>query len=56
MKALVLRFCQNNSGATAIEYSILASLISVAILGTLSLVGDSIEQNFQTAADAFDQQ
>ncbi|MEM7464728.1 MAG: Flp family type IVb pilin, partial [Pseudomonadota bacterium] len=36
---LVSRFLKNESGATAIEYGLIAALISVAIIGGATAVG-----------------
>jgi pilus assembly protein Flp/PilA len=45
MKTLV-RFAKCESGATAIEYGLIAALISVAIIGILNTVGDSLTATF----------
>ena len=47
MKTLV-RFAKCESGATAIEYGLIAALISVAIIGVVSNVGTSLNTTFQT--------
>ena len=47
MKTLV-RFAKCESGATAIEYGLIAALISVAIIGVVSSVGTSLNTTFQT--------
>ncbi len=39
---LVARFLKNESGATAIEYGLIAALISVAIIGGATAVGTSL--------------
>ena len=52
------RFARARSGATAIEYGFLAALIAIAMLGALTLVGDSLVTVFAgvssevTAAEA----
>ena len=46
MKNLIRRFAKCESGATAIEYSLLAALISVAIIATAGPVGDAINAVF----------
>ena len=43
---LVTRFLKNDSGATAIEYGLIAALISVAIIGGASAVGTGINSTF----------
>ena len=46
MKSLVTRFAKDESGATAIEYGLIAALVSVAAIGALSALGDSLSQIF----------
>lgn len=36
----------NEEGATAIEYGLIAALIAVAIIGALTAVGDGLKSNF----------
>lgn len=43
---LVARFLKNESGATAIEYGLIAALISVAIIGGASAVGGGVNDVF----------
>jgi len=47
---LVARFMKNESGATAIEYGLIAALISVAIIGGASAVGTNLNTGFTTIA------
>ena len=47
MKTLV-RFAKCESGATAIEYGLIAALISVAIITVLGLIGDNLSTTFTT--------
>jgi len=42
------RFLKDESGATAIEYGLIAALIAVAIIGTLGLIGDQLDTTFGT--------
>ncbi|MDH4980969.1 Flp family type IVb pilin [Hyphomicrobium sp. D-2] len=44
MKNFVSRFAQDESGATAIEYGLLAALIGVAIVVGAGLVGTNLNQ------------
>jgi len=46
MKKLVLRFLKNDSGATAIEYGLIAAGISVAIIATVNAVGTQLNDTF----------
>lgn len=52
MSNLFSRFVRDENGATAIEYGLIAALISVAIVGVLPLVGDSLEATFQSIQTA----
>jgi pilus assembly protein Flp/PilA len=42
----VLKFIRNDSGATAIEYALIASLIAVAIITAVSTVGGKVSTVF----------
>ena len=44
--ALFTRFVKDESGATAIEYGLIAALISVVIISSLKLVGSSLSTKF----------
>lgn len=41
---------KSKSGATAIEYGLIAALIAVAIIGGATLVGSNTEATFQNVA------
>jgi pilus assembly protein Flp/PilA len=41
-------FLNDEAGATAIEYGLLAAMIAVAIIGTMSILGDSLFNLFDT--------
>ncbi|MEO0797848.1 MAG: Flp family type IVb pilin [Pseudomonadota bacterium] len=45
------RFAKDESGATAIEYGLVASLIAVAIITATTAVGDGTANTFQAVAD-----
>lgn len=51
MKKILSRFIKNESGATAIEYGLIAGLIAVAIIVTVGFVGDELTTTFQTIVD-----
>jgi len=42
------RFLKGESGATAIEYGLIAALIAVAIITTVGLIGDNLDTTFTT--------
>ena len=52
MKSLVTRFAKSESGATAIEYALLAALISVAIIVGAQALGTQINTTFGTVTQA----
>jgi pilus assembly protein Flp/PilA len=45
-----LRFLDDESGATAIEYGLIAAGIAVAIVTTVQLVGTNLDALFQGVA------
>jgi pilus assembly protein Flp/PilA len=51
MFATAHRFIADKSGATAIEYGLLAALVSVAAMLALIAMGDSLETMFTSVAD-----
>ena len=46
MKSLFNRFVNDESGATAIEYGLIAALIAVAVITALQLVGGELTTTF----------
>jgi pilus assembly protein Flp/PilA len=46
MSVLFYRFIKDESGATAIEYGLIAALIAVAIIGTVSTLGGKLSNTF----------
>lgn len=46
MKNLFARFAADQSGATAIEYGLIAALIAVAIIGAITTVGTRLTAKF----------
>jgi pilus assembly protein Flp/PilA len=46
MKNLVVRFVKNESGATAIEYGLIAAGISVAIIAVVNGIGTKLNGTF----------
>jgi pilus assembly protein Flp/PilA len=47
MKKLFSRFAKDESGATAIEYGLIAALIAVAIIAALGVMGNAMRNTFQ---------
>ncbi len=52
MSKFISRFRQDQSGATAIEYGLIAGLISVVIITAITTVGTNLSAKFQTIANA----
>ena len=52
MFAKMIAFVRNEDGATAIEYGLIAALVSVAAIGALTAMGGSLSTMFQTVASA----
>ena len=50
MKNLFARFKKDESGATAIEYGLIASLIAVAIISGATAVGTQVGATFDSVA------
>jgi pilus assembly protein Flp/PilA len=48
------QFLSEQSGATSIEYALLATLVAVAIIGSVIAVGDSLNGVFAAVAAGFD--
>ena len=49
---MLQRFIDDESGATAIEYGLIASLIAVAIVAALTGVGSAMSDKFQSVSSA----
>lgn len=45
-------FCRDESGATAIEYGLIAALIAVVIIAALAAIGTSLASLFNLVASA----
>jgi pilus assembly protein Flp/PilA len=45
-------FCADESGATAIEYGLIAALVSVAAIGALTTMGNTLNTLFGTVSNA----
>jgi pilus assembly protein Flp/PilA len=49
--SLINRFLKNESGATAIEYGLIASLIAVAIIVAATTLGTNISNTFESISN-----
>lgn len=52
MTKLFARFAKDESGATAIEYGLIAALIAVVIILALTSLGEGIRDQFDAIAEA----
>ena len=52
MIAFARRFLADERGATAIEYGLIAALIAVVIIGTVSAVGANLKATFNKVSNA----
>lgn len=52
MKSELKRFLGNNSGATAIEYGLIAAMVSIVIVSVAGTLGAKIEALYAQVAQA----
>jgi len=52
MSKLFARFLKNESGATAIEYGLIAALISVAVIAGAQIIGPELDTTFNEIGTA----
>ena len=52
MKTVFSAFLKDESGATAIEYGLIATGIAIAIIGAVSGVGTNLKSTFETVKTA----
>ena len=55
MHRVVLNFLKDESGATAIEYSLMIALVAVVVISALDVAGDALAGVFQTVSLELDQ-
>lgn len=53
MAGKFLKFIKNESGATAIEYALIATLISIAIVGGATTLGTALTGTYNTVSSNF---
>ena len=51
MKALIQKFADDQSGATAIEYGLIAALVGVAIITALTTLGTKLTGTFTNVSN-----
>jgi pilus assembly protein Flp/PilA len=52
MRTLLLRFAKDDTGVTAIEYGLIASLVAVVIITSVTLIGTNLTTKFGAIATA----
>ena len=52
MRMFAEKLIRDESGATAIEYGLIAALISVVVIGVVTMVGTKLSGVFQSIANA----
>ncbi len=52
MKAILKRFAKDESGATAIEYGLIAAGISVAIIAVVNSLGSQLKTTFSNVSSS----
>ena len=52
MTKLVDRFLHDDSGATSIEYAVIASLLSIAIVGVVAGLGSKLKTSYTGVSTA----
>ena len=53
MPKFLRRFLNEESGATAIEYGLIAALVCVALVAALSTLGGNLQTTFSSVSSAF---
>ena len=51
MKTILNRFAKDESGATAIEYGLIAALVGVAIIGAVTTLGTKLTGTFTNVSN-----
>ncbi|ADR51897.1 pilus assembly protein [Candidatus Liberibacter solanacearum] len=49
---IIRKFLQDESGATAIEYGLLAALVAVAIIASVTTLGTKLSATFKRVGDS----
>ncbi|HVI31120.1 Flp family type IVb pilin [Phenylobacterium sp.] len=50
MSKFIARFAKDESGATAIEYGLIAALVAVVLVTALTAMGNKLSGTFQTVS------
>jgi pilus assembly protein Flp/PilA len=52
MSKFVMRFVKDESGATAIEYGLIAALVAVVLVTALGTMGNKLSKTFETVTSS----
>lgn len=52
IKSLIARYTKDESGATAIEYGLIAGLLSIVIIAAVTAVGGGLTETFCSIGEA----
>ena len=52
MTKLIRRFCQDETGATAIEYGLIAALVAVVLIVALTALGSDLSNLFNQVGNS----
>jgi pilus assembly protein Flp/PilA len=52
MSSRIARFVKDKSGVTAIEYGLIALLVAVGIIASVTLLGDNVSAMFDTVTSS----
>jgi len=55
MFKFIRKFRRDEEGVTAIEYGLIAALVGVAIIGGVTLLGDSLNEMFTNVSGTLDE-
>jgi pilus assembly protein Flp/PilA len=48
MKEMIRKFCRDEQGLTTVEYAVAGALITVAVVGAFTLLGNSVAGTINT--------
>lgn len=51
MKNFIAKVARSDRGVTAVEYALIAALVAVVIIGSVSLLGQNVSSVFSTIAN-----
>ena len=52
MPKRIARFVKDRSGVTSIEYALIAVIVAVGIIASITLLGGSVSETFNTVASS----